>query len=137
MTTPEMNTQMLMRLEEQLRQEREVFDQRKAQGERWFTLRLRMGYMAVVLLPLFMGITSYIIFNSGRFPPSVVALSATALLADVLGTLLSVWKLVLSPDSISKAEPVTNSFDKITADGSHRHIPAVQGTLRDKAAQRP
>lgn len=134
MTTPEMNAQMLMRLDEQLRQEREVFDQRKAQDERWFTLRLRMGYMAAVLLPLFMVVTSYIIFNSDRFPPSVVALSATALLADVLGTILSVWKLVLNPDSVSKTEPVTNSFDKITADGDQKHNPAVQRTLRDKAA---
>lgn len=120
MTSPEMSSQMLMRLEEQLRQEREVFDQRKVHGERWFTLRLRMGYMAVVLLPLFMCITSYIIFNSDKFPSSVVTLSATALLADVLGTILSVWKLVLNPDSISKAEPVTNSFNKIAADGQSK-----------------
>lgn len=118
MSAPEMTTQKLMRLEEQLRQEREIFDQRKTQGERWFSLRLRMGYMAVLLLPLFMGITAYIIFNSEKFPSSVVTLSATALLADVLGTILSVWKLVLNPDSISKAEPVTNSFDKIAADES-------------------
>lgn len=116
MSATEINTQKLMRLEEQLRQEREIFDQRKIQGERWFSLRLCMGYMAVLLLPLFMCITAYIIFNSENFPPEVVNLSAAALLADVLGTILSVWKLVLSPDSISKVEPVTNSFDKITAD---------------------
>lgn len=114
MSTSEMTTQKLMRLEEQLRQEREIFDQRKAQGERWFSLRLRMGYMAVLLLPIFMCITAYIIFNSEKFPSAVVTLSAGALLADVLGTILSVWKLVLSPDSISKVDTVTNGFDKIT-----------------------
>lgn len=42
-----LNAQKILRLEEQLRQEREVFDQRKLHSERWFTLRLRMGYIRI------------------------------------------------------------------------------------------
>lgn len=119
MSAPEMTTQKLMRLEEQLRQEAESFAQQKSQAERWFSLRLRMGYMAMLLLPLFMAITTYIILNSKIFPHSVVTLSATSLLVDVLGTILSVWKLVLSPYSISNTKPITNSFDKIAVDESN------------------
>lgn len=106
----------LLRLEEQIRQEREIFDQRKTHEERWFTLRLRMGYMAIVLLPLVMLITSYIVLHHENFPSAVVTSSAAALFVDVLGLLISIWKLVLNPSSVSKAEPLISGFEKLAAE---------------------
>lgn len=106
----------LQRLEEQIRQEKEVFDQRKIHEERWFTLRLRMGYMAIVLLPLIMLVTSYIILHHELFPAAVVTSSAAALLVDVLGLLISIWKLVLNPTSMSKAEPVISGFEQFAVE---------------------
>lgn len=113
MSETQMTTAKLLRLEEQIRQEQETFNLRKGHEERWFNLRLRMGYMAVIVLPLFFIVCSFIIYNHNNFPPSVVTLSASALLVDVLGLIVSVWKLVLNPSSISKTEPISTGFEKI------------------------
>ena len=59
------------RASERLRQEREIFEQRKKHQAHWFNLRLVMGYSAVVLLMLVMLLASYILahhldFQIGR-----------------------------------------------------------------------
>ena len=87
---------------EQLRQEREVFEQRKAQESRWFVLRLTMGYASLILLLAVMVICSIVLFNSSRFPEFTVKAAGAALFADVLGLLIGVWKIVLKPDFITK-----------------------------------
>jgi hypothetical protein len=53
-----------MRAEEELRQERETFEQRKSQENRWFRLRLTVGYSAIVLLAIIMMISSVILFTN-------------------------------------------------------------------------
>ncbi len=60
MNENEMTAAKLLRLEEQVRQEQETFNLRKGHEERWFSLRLRMGYMAILVLPLFLIICSYV-----------------------------------------------------------------------------
>ena len=92
---------------EQLRQEREVFDQRKAQEARWFALRLVMGYSSVVLLIAVIIICGFILFNSEKFPDFTVKTAGAALFTDVVGLLISVWKIVLKPDSVTKLAPET------------------------------
>ena len=116
MTESKMTAAKLLRLEEQVRQEQETFNLRKEHEERWFSLRLRMGYIAVIALPLFLIVCSYVIYNNESFPDSVVTLAASALLVDILGLVISVWKLVLNPSSISKTEPISSGFEKL-ADG--------------------
>lgn len=93
---------------ERLRQESETFNQRKEQEARWFNLRLRMGYLAVVLLPAVMTLSSYVLLNHALFPASVLAATAGALFTDALGLVVAVWRLVLNPGSITKLEPVSN-----------------------------
>ena len=98
---------LIERASEQLRQERETFDQIKLQQSRWFTLRLVMGFVAVVLLPAVMVVSGYVIFNPTQFPPWVLNAAASALFVDVLGILFAVWKVVLNPSSVTILEPVT------------------------------
>ena len=102
---------------EQLRQEREVFDQRKAQESRWFVLRLVMGYSSVALLVAVIIICGVVMFNSQKFPEFTVKAAGAALFTDVIGLLISVWKIVLRPDSVTKLapetkQPLTNNNDQ-------------------------
>lgn len=85
----------LLEAQEQLRQRRETFDQRRRQDSRWFLLKLVMGWTSVVLLPG-IGVTcGYVIFNFHDFEPATVTAATAALLVDTLGLVLSVWRLVL------------------------------------------
>jgi len=96
------------RATEQLRQEREIFEQRKRHEARWFYLRLAMGYSSVVLLIAVMLVASYILFHNADFPSSVVASAGAALFADVLGMLIGVWKIALNPNFMSQVAPTTS-----------------------------
>lgn len=95
------------RASEQLRQEREVFNQRKRQESLWFLLRLVMGYSSVFLLTAIIFVSTTIIFNSASYPVFTVKSAGAALFVDVLGLLLGVWKVVLNPDSMTKLKPET------------------------------
>ncbi len=95
------------RATEQLRQERETFNQAKHHEGRWFILRLVMGYSAVVLLAAVMVVASYILFSAAAFPAGVVTAAGAALFVDVLGLLVAVWKIALNPDFHAKLTPVT------------------------------
>lgn len=103
----DLNPITIERATERLRQERETFDQQKSQEGKWFWLRLAIGYSSIVLLSVVIFIASYILFNSGSFSNTVVTAAGGALFVDVLGLLLSVWKIVLNPKSITKLSPVT------------------------------
>jgi hypothetical protein len=92
---------------EQLRQEREVFDQRKKHESRWFALRLSMGYSSIILLFAVIMICSVVLFSNSKFPEFTVRAAGAALFADVVGLLISVWKVVLKPDFITKLTPET------------------------------
>jgi len=105
----ELNPVIVERASEQLRQERETFDQAKTHDQWWFILRLVMGFSSVVLLVAVMVVSVYILFNSIDFPVQVVTAAGAALFVDVLGMLLGVWKIALNPRSVSKLQPTTQS----------------------------
>jgi len=109
MSTGDITPIELARAEEQIRQERETFDQQKSHVERWFKLRLVMGYSAVVLLGTIVGVSGYILLQPAIFPPAVITAAGAALFADVLGLLVGVWKISLNPDLIGRLSPVTQS----------------------------
>jgi len=98
---------VVARATEQLRQERETFDQAKQHEGRWFVLRLVMGYAAVILLAAIMVVASYILFNAATFPTAVVTAAGAALFVDVLGLLVAVWKIALNPNFYARLGPVT------------------------------
>ena len=114
---------VLARATEQLRQERETFDQARRHESLWFCLRLVMGYASVVLLAAIMIVASLILFRASQFPITVVTAAAAALFADVLGLLIAVWKIVLNPNFYASLAPVT------TVQVPHRD--AVKGSMAD------
>lgn len=105
MTDSRFDPAELVQIEERLRQQRETFNQRKAQQERWFSLRLRMGYTAMVFLPTIGALCGYIIVHGNT--ASVVISAGATLFTDILGVFAAVWKVVLNPVSITPVEPIT------------------------------
>lgn len=105
----ELNPVILERASEQLRQERETFDQAKSHDHWWFVLRLAMGFSSIVLLVAVMVVSVYILFNNADFPEAVVTAAGAALFVDVLGMLIGVWKIALNPKTVSKLQPTTQS----------------------------
>ena len=115
------------RATEQLRQEREIFEQRKRHESLWFYLRLVMGYISVLLLIAVMAVASFILFKNAQFPTSVVVAAGAALFTDVLGMLIGVWKIALNPKTSASAAPVTkiklpDMLEEVTSGG-----PAAEG----------
>jgi hypothetical protein len=107
-TSPEASFQpVIERIKERMRQERETFDQHRAHENRWFLLRLVMGYSSVVLLVAIMVVSSYILFNNASFSNTVVTVASAALFADTLGLIISIWKVVFNPDFMTKLAPIT------------------------------
>jgi hypothetical protein len=100
---------MVERAAEQLRQEKETFDQQKKQEHLWFILRLSMGFASIVLLGAVMIVSTYILFKNVDFPKDVVTAAGAALFVDVLGLLIGVWKIVLNPQSTTKLQPISSS----------------------------
>ena len=106
---PELSPIDYERAAENLRQERETFDQRKRQDSRWFLLRLTMGYCSIVLLASIMVFSAWVLLNAKDFSPAVVTSAGAALFVDVLGLLVSVWKIALNPNFATKLGPVTQA----------------------------
>ncbi len=107
MSPQELDPIIVQRAIENVRQERETFNQSKKHENRWFSLRLIMGYLSVILIPAIMFVCSYIIFNAFSFEKTVVNYASAALFVDVLGLVVGVWKVVLNPASVTKLKPVT------------------------------
>jgi hypothetical protein len=83
---------VLARAEKRLRQERELFDQKKAQDKRMFVLKLTMGWTAVALLVAICAFAGYIILNHHQFANATVATSSSALLVEALGLAGAIWR---------------------------------------------
>jgi hypothetical protein len=97
---------VIQKASERLRQERETFEQKKFQDARWFILRMAMGILAVVIIPTLIVICVLIISNPHQATP-VKGLAASALLVDILGLAGAVWKIILSPPTVTQLTPVT------------------------------
>src|SRR5262245_64223105 len=93
---------------EELRQEREAFQQQKGQATRWSILRLVMGYSAIALMVLILFGAFYILLRNDHFPSAVVASACGALFLDALGLLITIWKMVFNTSHPTVA-PITNS----------------------------
>jgi hypothetical protein len=113
MTAPVIDPSELLETEERLRQERETFNQRKSHEERWFLLRLRMGYAAVVMLPSIAIFCGSVVWSPSAYSAGIVTAAATTLFVDLVGFLIAVWKVVLNPTAVTRLEPVTA---RVTAD---------------------
>lgn len=83
---------VLAQAEERLRQEREVFDQQKAQDKKTFVLRLTMGWTAVVLLVAICAFAGYVIVNHRAYGTTTVTAATSALLVEALGIAGAIWR---------------------------------------------
>lgn len=100
---------LLERAAERLRQERETFEQRKRHSAHWFYLQLAMGVTSICLLVAITIISSYVLINSATYSAAVVTAAGAALFVDVLGLLISVWKIVLNPPNVTRLAPSTEA----------------------------
>jgi uncharacterized membrane protein YqjE len=91
---------------ERLRQERELFDQRKAQDRKTFVLRLTMGWTAVGLLVAICAFAGYIIINHDEYGAATVTAATTALLLEALGLVGAIWRGTLGKGP-TELEPTT------------------------------
>ena len=125
---PKLTPVAIARATEQLRQERETFDQAKKHEGRWFFLRLVMGYSAILLLGTIMVVASFVLFKNARFPLSVVTAAGAALFVDVLGLLAAVWKIALNPNFYANLAPVTRvALPHMEPKGRQADPPPVPG----------
>jgi hypothetical protein len=92
---------------EQLRQEREAFEQAKTQGVHWFRLRLCMGYASLFILFGVAAACSYIVLNPAGYSTAVITIAATTLLVDIASLAASISKLVLQHNNAARLKPVT------------------------------
>ena len=109
MSNGSLNPIDIARAEEQLRQERETFDQQKRHDNHWFALQLTMGYSSIILLAAILAVSSWIIFHADAFSPTVVKSAGGALFADALGLIVSVWRVAIKPNGFGKLTPVTKA----------------------------
>lgn len=96
---------------EQLRQEREAFDQAKGQGALWFSYKLRMGYGINLLLLGVAAACTYILLRHDDYPAHVVTIVAATLLGDMITLAIAVFKLVLQNNQLPAVQPTTRIKD--------------------------
>lgn len=99
----------IARASEQLRQERETFEQQRTQDSRWFFLRLVMGYASITGLLGILCVSAFILYNANAFTAAVVTAAGGALFVDALGLFVSVWKGVVNPATPTRLGPVTRA----------------------------
>lgn len=93
---------------EAIRQQKETFEQLRRQDRQWFTLRLIIGYSAVLLPPVVLVFCAAILLHAPAYPESVVKAVIGVLLTDVIALFAAVRKVVLSPRFDDRLRPVTH-----------------------------
>ncbi len=94
------------RAREQLRQEREAFEQMRREVARWSVLRLCMGYGGLGLMTGIAVVAGIVVLQPERYGALPVGAAATALLVDMVSLAASIARLVLSRSSMMALEPV-------------------------------
>jgi hypothetical protein len=102
------------RSEQQLTQEQATFDQTQFQDKCIFVLRMIMGVLAILAIPVMIYICYKIIFDSHQ-DIVVKRLAAGALFVSIAGLVAYVWRVFLSPASVSRLRPVTTASEAPSA----------------------
>ena len=103
------NTIELQRAYENFRQEQETFNQRKKHDDYWFILKMFIGGCSILIMIIVLAFSIYVIYNYRSFSDTAVIAGGIGLVTDVVASSASVWKLTLSPNSMSELKPVTSS----------------------------
>lgn len=94
------------RAEQLLGQEQACFDQAQFQDKCFFALRVAMGILALLAIPMMIVICVLIIFDAHQ-DVLVKRLAATALFVSIIGLMTYVWRVFLIPSAVSRLMPVT------------------------------
>lgn len=94
------------RAREQLRHEREAFDQAKADDARLFTLRLMIGYADIALLLAIALVSGYILLHPASCSPATITVAATTILVDILGLVVTIFKFVFQQSCAVPLNPL-------------------------------
>lgn len=127
--TNQMDAITYARAEEQLRQERDAFDQKKQQDNVWFYLRFATGVVSLLLLLAIIPICSYIFVNHAEFPDLMVKAASAALFGDVVGLIVMVTKVVIGSGQVRPLEPVTKLPSSATLPKKHNTRALEQGVV--------
>jgi hypothetical protein len=90
-----------------LEQEKICFIESRKHYIRWNLLKLVMGYSAIVILICIMLICGIVIFNYTRFSERIIFSCICALFIDIVGLMVSIYKIVLKENNISELKPIT------------------------------
>jgi hypothetical protein len=123
------------RAAQQLSQEQATFEQAKFQDKCIFVLRMIMGVLAIVAIPVMTCICYKIIFDPHQ-DVMVKRLAASALFVSIAGLVAYVWRVLLSPSSVPRLRPVTTASEasSATADQDPAN-PAVDSDAKRRRAR--
>ncbi len=105
----------MTRAAEQLRQEKAAFDQAKLQDGLWFSLKLVMGFSAVLVVVGIFCFGAYVALHQDEYGPAVARIAMGTLLAELLAAMVGIWRLVLSPKTLAPLKPVTGARSRTSA----------------------
>lgn len=111
---------------EQLRQEKEAFEQAKLQDALWFALKLVMGFAAVVVVVGIFGFCLYAALHPQIYGATVARIAMATLLGELLAAMVGIWRLVLSPKTQVPLKPVTQA--------RRRTLSPARGPLQTKGS---
>jgi hypothetical protein len=94
------------RAREALRQAKKAFNQNELHVQRWFRLKITLGYATIVILAVILILSAVILLNHHRFNHTAVDWAGRTLFRDIPGVVFTVWKSVLHPQSVALLEPV-------------------------------
>lgn len=80
---------------ERLRRERETFDLAKRHADRWFGLRLGMGYTGIILLEVVVVVCIFMILNPLTYGAAGVNLAMGILCVDVLSQVAIILRFLM------------------------------------------
>ena len=102
------------RSREQLRQEREAFEQAFRHGRAWFNLRLAMGYLGLTIMLAILALAIWVLVNSEAYGPLPIGAAALAMASQALVISYGIVRLVLQQADVVRIEPVTNGATDAT-----------------------
>jgi hypothetical protein len=97
------------RAREQLRQEREAFEQAFRHDKAWFRLRLTMGYLGLGLMLAIFTLAMWILVQPHAYGPVPIGAAAVSIAGQAMAVGYNIVRLVLNQAKVDRLEPHTIS----------------------------
>lgn len=96
---------------EQLRQQERTYDQHHDEARAWEKVRLCMGWMSVALLPVVTAAAVFVLVDHGAFSTTATTAATGTVLAQTVGLVAAVWRLVLGKGPAQLAPVIVDRND--------------------------